>query len=199
MDALNRCSVVIRIPADLQADLAEMQSQIRRRAGADLVRWTPATELVLTLVSLGEISVGQVAQVASTLGSVVSGFGTLNLQLEGLGGSPNNLQPRFLWVGVSGDVPRLAELQQAIERAVMPFVPHQESREFHPQVPIGRLKQESESTRSALGRAVRMAQVGSVGAFEATSVELARMATTSAGPTIVTVQTYFLGQRPDQD
>lgn len=86
MDILNRCSIVIRIPAELQADLAELQLQIRRRAGADLVRWTPSNELVLTLLSLGEIGVGQMAQIAATLPTIASGHRALDLQLEGLGG-----------------------------------------------------------------------------------------------------------------
>jgi 2'-5' RNA ligase len=192
MDILNRCSIVIRIPAELQADLAELQLQIRRRAGADLVRWTPSNELVLTLLSLGEIGVGQMAQIAATLPTIASRHRALDLQLEGLGGSPNNLQPRLLWVGVGGDVLGLAQLQQAIEHAVAPLVPHQELRQFQAQVPIGRLKQESEANRSALGRAVRMAQIGSVGAFTAPAVELIRMAATSAGPTIVTVESFAL-------
>jgi len=192
MDALNRCSIVIRIPAELQAEMAELQLQIRRRAGADLVRWTPSSELVLTLLSLGEIGVGQMAQIAATLPTVVSAHPAFKLQLEGLGGSPNNLQPRVLWVGVAGDVLGLAQLQQAIEHAVVPLVPHQEVRQFQAQVPIGRLKQESEANRSALGRAVRMAQIGGVGSLMVTSVELIRMAATTAGPTIVTVQSFAL-------
>lgn len=192
MDVLNRCSIVIRIPAALQADLAELQLQIRRRAGADLVRWTSSNELALTLFSLGEIGVGQMAQVASTLGSIVPAHRALDLHLEGLGGSPNNLQPRLLWIGISGDVVGLAQLQRAIESAVSPLVPYQELREFQAHVPIGRLKQESESNRSALGRAVRMAQIGSVGALPIREVELIRMAATSAGPTIVTVQSFQL-------
>lgn len=192
MDALNRTSIVIRIPVDLQAALTDVQNQIRKRAGADLVRWTPASELVFTIVTLGEIGVGQIAQLGATLGSVVSGFPAMHLSLDGLGGSPNNLQPRFLWVGVGGDLATLETLNQALERAVAPILPHHEVRSLQAHVPIGRIKQESESNRSALGRALRMAQIEHIGAFSVPSIELARMATTSAGPTLVAIQTFPL-------
>lgn len=192
MDALNRCSLVVRVPADLQATLGETQLQIRKRAGADLVRWTPTTELVFTLVSLGEISIGQVAQVTATVGPVVAQYPRGQVALEGLGGSPNNLQPRVLWIGVAGDVSGLERFAQDLERAIMPIVPHHEARSLQAHIPIGRLKQESEANRSALGRAVRMAQIGSIGALPIQEVELIRMATTSAGPTIVTIQSFPL-------
>lgn len=192
MDVLNRSSLVIRIPADLQAVLTDVQLQIRKRAGADLVRWTPGTELVLTLVNLGEIGIGQIAELNATLGPVVAGTRATSIQLEGLGGSPSNLQPRFLWIGLAGDTSPLEQLTVALERAAAPIVPHHEARGLLAHIPIGRLKQESESSRSALGRAVRMAQIGAVGVFQATSVELVRMATSSAGPTLVTVQAFPL-------
>lgn len=193
MDALNRTSLVIRIPSEVQAALVDVQNQIRRRAGADLIRWTPASELVFTLVSLGEISIGQIAQLSSTLGPVIGGYASFDLSLEGVGGSPNNLQPRFLWAGLVAPGGQLEQLNQALERACAPIVPHHEARNLQAHVPIGRLKQESESNRSALGRAIRMAQIGSIGSFRADHVELARMASTSAGPTLVAIQQFPLG------
>lgn len=193
MDALNRTSLVIRIPSEVQAALVDVQNQIRRRAGADLIRWTPASELVFTLVSLGEISIGQIAQLSSTLGPVIAHYPSFDLSLDGVGGSPNNLQPRFLWAGLVAPGGQLDQLNQALERACAPIVPHHEARNLQAHVPIGRLKQESESNRSALGRAIRMAQIGSIGSFRADQVELARMASTSAGPTLVAIQQFPLG------
>lgn len=192
MDALNRCSLVIRLPADLQNAFGDAQMQIRKRAGADLVRWTPTTEFVFTLVSLGEISVVQIAQVAAMVGPIVAQYPRGQVALEGLGGSPNNLQPRTLWIGMAGDLTGLEQFAQELERAIMPIVPHHEARSLQAHIPIGRLKQESEANRSALGRAVRMAQIGSIGVLPIHEVELIRMATTSAGPTIVTVQAFPL-------
>ncbi len=192
MDALNRCSLVVRLSAELQSAIGEAQLQIRKRAGADLVRWTPTHELVFPLVSLGEISVGQVAQVAATVGPIVAQYPSGQVALEGLGGTPNNLQPRSLWIGMSGDLSGLERFAQELECAVMPIVPHHESRPLQSHIPIGRLKQESESTRSALGRAVRVAQIGSMGVLPIREVELIRMASTSTGPTIVTVQAFPL-------
>jgi len=190
MDALNRSSLVIRMPAEIQAALVEAQNTIRRKAGADLVRWTPANELLLTLVSLGEISPSQIAQVSASVGGIVGRYAAPQVTLEALGGSPNNLQPRFLWIGMAGDVAPLQQLAGELDKVAGSIVYGHEGRPLQAHVPIGRIKQESESNRSALGRAIRVAGVGMVGSFQATSVELVRAAATTAGPTILTVQTF---------
>ena len=184
---------MIRLPQDVQLAIVEAQTQIRRKAGSDLVRWTPQTELVFTLVALGEISPAQIAQVCTLLPAVAMRSPMIDLTLDGLGGSPNNLQPRFLWIGVGGDVPALERLNVEVERAVAPIVYGHEVRALQAHVPIGRLKQESESNRSALGRSVRVAGIGSVGAFRAASMELVRASATSLGPTLVTVRSFAFG------
>ncbi len=193
MDILNRASLVFRLPIGIQEALNDTQIQIRRKAGADLVRWTPVNELALTLVTLGEISPLQIAQIGTAVNSIAPQFVPIDIVLAGLGGSPTNLQPRFLWIGLGGDVEALTQLNAHLERTVSPFLPGHEVRPFPAYLPIGRLKQESESNRSALGRAIRVAAIGEIGRFHAGSLELVRMAGTSAGPTMITVQSYPLG------
>lgn len=193
MDALNRSSLVIRLPGDVQSAVLETQNQVRRKAGSDLVRWTPGPELAITLVSMGEVSPGQIAQMASLTSEIVVRYSRMQVGLDGLGGSPSNLQPRFLWIGLSGDVEAMTRLAGDLDRAVASIVHGHELRAFPAHLPIGRIKQESESNRSALGRAIRVAGIGAVASFEAGAIELVRASATSAGPTILTVQSFALG------
>ncbi len=190
MDILNRSSLIIRLPDDVRNAITEAQTQIRRKAGADLVRWTPSHELVLTILSLGEISPAHIAQIMSVTGPIVARFSAPALVIEGLGGSPSNLQPRFLWLGLGGDVQTIQQLGQDLDRAVGGIVAGHESRSVQAHLPIGRIKQESESIRSALGRAVRVAGIGEVASFRPSEVELVRTSSTSLGPTLVTVQSF---------
>lgn len=123
MDILNRCALAIRLPAETQAALGEVQLQVRRKAGGDLVRWTPTTELVLTIVSLGELGPGQIVQVSQTVEPMIAQCPSMQFKLEGLGGSPTNLQPRFVWVPVTGDVMNLGKLNAWLEQALNPILP----------------------------------------------------------------------------
>lgn len=69
-----------------------------------------------------------------------------------------------------------------------------ESRQMRARVPLGRLKQESEAIRSALGEAYFEDGGGRViGSFVATGVDFIRIKPTMAGPAYETVQTYPFG------
>ncbi|MEQ1932613.1 MAG: hypothetical protein ABL962_01855, partial [Fimbriimonadaceae bacterium] len=135
MDVLNRCALVIRLPAELERALGEVQINVRKRAGGDLVRWTPTTELVLTLVSLGEISAGQIVQIDATVGPIIQRFGRMKFALDGLGGSPTNLQPRFVWAAATGDVEPLTRLTAELERALAPLLRNHEVKDFEARIP----------------------------------------------------------------
>lgn len=192
MDVLNRCALVIRLPAELERILGEVQINVRKRAGGDLVRWTPTTELVVTLVSLGELSAGQIVQVDATVAPIINRYRRMSFSVDGLGGSPTNLQPRFVWAAVGGDVESLTQLNRELERALAPLLRNHEVKDFEARIPLGRIKQESESTRSALGRALRVAGVGEIGTLSANTICMIRYAGTSAGVTLIDVNRYLL-------
>lgn len=192
LDSLNRCTIGIRIPTEVQAAVVEAQNTIRRRAGGDLVRWTPGTELMLSLASLGEISVQQVAQVQLGIRPVFSKYNQFDLILEGVGGHPSTLQPRMVWIGLNGDVPILEQMGTELDRILSTILGNQEGKSSRNHLPIGRLKQESEQTRSSLGRALKVAGIGHIMNLHVSQIELVRNSVTTAGPTWVTVEAYPL-------
>lgn len=192
MDILNRTMIGIRLPDELRTKMAEVQKTLRWRAGSEAVRWTPPGEMLILLTALGEIGVGSLARVKVVLEPVFQGYAPLNLTVAGVGGSPTVLQPRFIWAGLGGDLDRLKELHDKVEWVVKPHCPDHEVRPFEPHIALGRLKQQNEADRTALGRAVKIAAVGEIGAFTATQVELLRSVGTTAGPTLVTEAVYQL-------
>ncbi|MEQ1821254.1 MAG: hypothetical protein ABL949_01970 [Fimbriimonadaceae bacterium] len=193
MDILNRCALVLRLPSELADGLGRAQIELRKRAGGDLVRWTPTTELVLTIVSLGELSASQIVQVDATVGPIIQRYRRMSFSVEGIGGSPTNLQPRFVWAGIAGEVDPLKQLNSELERGLAPMLRNHEVKEFDARIPLGRIKQESESTRSSLGRALRVANIGPIGSLSADEVCLVRYSGTSMGVTILDVNRYVLG------
>jgi len=192
MDLLNRSSIGLKMPQSVHETLTSLQLQIRRKAGAELVRWTPAAELCFTMLTLGELSPPTLAQIAARVGSVINNYSVLRLQLEGIGGFPTTLQPRYIWAGIKGDTESLFQLHAELERTVRSILPEYEPIPLEPVVPIGRLKQQSEQDRTALGRAIRVAGIGHIVDLQMDRVELLRNAVTTAGPTLVTVESFPL-------
>ncbi|MEA2551885.1 MAG: 2,3-cyclic 3-phosphodiesterase [Fimbriimonadaceae bacterium] len=191
MGPLVRCFVGIRIPHSFWPKLQETQMQIRRKTVQDVCRWHSQPELLLTLCALGEQQWDMVKRATTVLGPVCAKYPSLNLQLEGLQGLPNNNQPRFVAVGVTGDVDALKRLREEIARAVGPMLPPTE-KEFAPQVMLGRLKVESEQARTALGRSVRMSPPEVLGTWQAGSVEALRTEATSTGVMYHTIESFPL-------
>jgi 2'-5' RNA ligase len=195
MDTLNRCFIGIRLTPDIQQKLVEVAGVIRHRAGSDLVRWTPQSELQMVVMALGELSIPTVEMVKQTIRPIFTQHPSMALTLEGLGGSPSSMQPRYVWCGVTGDVQQLITLHNALEAKLLPILREYEAKPFVPNLGLGRLKQESEQNRTQLGRAIRMSQVGCVGELMVNQVELLRSAVTASGPSLLPIESFPLGSQ----
>lgn len=102
------------------------------------VRWVDPQGAHLTLKFLGDTEVGRVGALAATLRAVAAGQRPFDLRTGGLGAFPNARRPRVLWLGLTGDLERLARLQRAVEVALgeLGFPP--EVRPFRPHLTLGR-------------------------------------------------------------
>lgn len=100
------------------------------------VTWTRPEQLHLTLRFLGDVPPEQVEPMIARLASIrVSPF---VLPVEGLGTFPPNRPPRVLWAGVGSGHPRLFQLRQRIDDAVLACGIDLDVRAFHPHATLGR-------------------------------------------------------------
>lgn len=193
MQELNRTFVGIRLPGETQQKLAEIQMTIRHKAGSDVVRFNNTAELQLVLIPLGELTVLSFDNVKKALPAVATQFQPFSITIEGLGGTPSNLQPRFVWAGIGGAVDDVIRLHNTLERSLMPMLPGYQAMPFKPHVDLGRMKVESEANRTALGRAIRMAQIGLIAELRVSQFELFRSTATTLGPHLQSEGVYPLG------
>lgn len=193
MQELNRTFIGIKLPNEAQQKLGEVQMTVRHKAGSDVVRFVNPAEMQIVLMALGELNMMTFENVKNTLPRVVASVRQFQVTIEGLGGTPSNLQPRFIWAGIGGAADQLIALHNAIERTLMPLVPSYQPVPFKPHVDLGRMKTESEANRTALGRAIRMAQVGLIYTLPVVSVEMFRSTATSQGVALVSYASCPLG------
>jgi 2'-5' RNA ligase len=78
----------------------------------------------ITLAFYGEVAECDVEAHCDRVAAAVLGRREVELQLLGGGAFPDRRDPRVLWAGISGDVPRLAELARAMAVDERPFHPH---------------------------------------------------------------------------
>lgn len=103
------------------------------------VRWVRPEQCHLTLRFLGNVPSTQLAALEQRLADAVAGSTAFSLGLASLGAFPSPTAPRVLWVGLQGDLEALAALARRVEVAVADLGDHQETRQFHPHLTLGRV------------------------------------------------------------
>lgn len=100
------------------------------------VNWTRPSQLHVTLRFLGDVPLDQIERMIARLESIrVEPF---ILPVEGLGTFPPNRPPRVLWIGVGSGHPRLFQLRQRVDDALLASGIQLDLKTFHPHVTLAR-------------------------------------------------------------
>ena len=100
------------------------------------VSWTRPDQLHVTLRFLGDVAVDAIDPLCARLRTVsVEPF---ILPIEGLGTFPPNRPPRVLWIGVGSGHPRLFQLRQRLDDALLAEGLQLDVRTFHPHITLAR-------------------------------------------------------------
>jgi 2'-5' RNA ligase len=100
------------------------------------VTWTRPAQLHVTLRFLGDVPVAKLDALTAHLSAIrVAEF---ILPVEGLGTFPPNRPPRSVWIGVGAGHPRLFQLRQRVDDALLAAGITVDLRNFHPHVTLAR-------------------------------------------------------------
>jgi len=149
-----RSFIAIELPDELKLGLNQLEAQLKsgKQPG---VKWVNPYSIHLTLKFLGSIAVDRISQITKSMSEAVQGISPFHLEVKDLGVFPNLRRVQVVWVGISGEVDRLGQLQQRIESnlARLGFAP--ESRPFTPHLTLARLRnQASLDERQRLGELI---------------------------------------------
>lgn len=133
-----RSFIAIDLPQETREKLVAIQELLRQSQAG--VRWVKPGGIHLTLKFLGNILPAQVDKIAAAAAQVVVDEPPITLCAAGLGGFPSQRKPRVIWVGLRGEVDRLANIQAGFEKALEPLGFAREGRGFRPHLTIGRVK-----------------------------------------------------------
>jgi 2'-5' RNA ligase len=103
--------------------------------------WTPPEQWHVTLRFLGDVPADRMETLIQRLGMIrVEPF---ILPVEGVGTFPPNRPPRVLWVGIGSGHPRLFQLRQRVDDAVLAAGIDADLRSFHPHVTLARCNEDA--------------------------------------------------------
>lgn len=168
MDEKIRTFIAIDLPDAVRQVMAECQEKLRR-AGLGL-RWVKPAGIHLTLKFLGDIEREVIAQIHGAMEQAAREAAPFVLKGDGLGVFPDFKRPRVLWMGLSGDMERLVDLQRNLDARLRGLGFAREKRAFKGHLTLGRVKGRLDGNQ--LRRALQRFEGFGTEAFTAEAVTL---------------------------
>jgi len=176
-----RCFIAISLPDEVKAGLKQLQAQLKP-GGQTSIKWVDPYSVHLTLKFQGSVDGDKIDPITAAMAEAVQGVPPFSLKVEGLGAFPNLRRVQVVWVGVSGEEDKLANLQQRLESnlAGLGFIP--EKRRFTPHLTLARVRdQVSAGEREALGQIIAETKFEAARSFPVEAVNLMRSQLTREG------------------
>ena len=176
-----RCFIAIELPDEIRAGLSRLQAQLKS-GNQPKVKWVDPYGIHLTLKFLGNVSGDRISQITGAIGQAAQGASPFHLEVKGLGVFPNLRRVQVAWVGITGEVDKLAQLQQRIESnlARLGFAP--ELRPFTPHLTLARVRdQASPDERQRFGQLIASTKFETAYPLHVDAISLMRSQLTREG------------------
>ena len=140
-----RSFIAIELPETIISSIGKVQ-QGMKSYGLKM-KWVRPESIHLTLKFLGNIPVDDLDRVGDAMTDTAENFGPVSLAARGIGVFPNMRRPRVVWVGISGQVQQLVDVQAALDERLMKIGFTKEKRSFKGHLTLGRIKQRIDNDR----------------------------------------------------
>ena len=134
-----RLFIAIELPRVLKREFIDLARSFRPREH-ERVRWIEQDAMHLTLKFLGDTPVDRVPDIKKSLEQAASSTGKFSIKIGRTGCFPSFRDPRICWVGLSGELRRLEQLQGRVEGGLVALGFDSEDRKFKPHVTVGRTR-----------------------------------------------------------
>jgi len=138
MNQTIRAFIAFPLPELISTRICDIQERLKSYRLP--VRWVKPENVHLTLKFLGEISLSTIDGIAEVIEATVRDFSPLILFTNGLGVFPGIKKPRVIWIGISGDIKPLSEIQANLETNLEIKGFAKENRPFKSHLTLGRVK-----------------------------------------------------------
>ncbi len=176
-----RSFIAIELPEELKLGLTQLEAQLKL-GKQPWVKWVNPQSIHLTLKFLGSIDIDRTGEITRAMETAVQGISPFHLEVKDLGVFPNLRRVQVVWVGIRGEVDKLAQLQKHIESALAPLGFAPESRPFTPHLTLARLRDwASLDDRQGFGQLIASTRFELVYTIEVDAINLMRSQLTREG------------------
>jgi len=187
-----RSFIAIELPREIKLAIASLQDKLKASGGAP-VRWVDPGNIHLTLKFLGDIDTGITGRIAAALEEAARGTHPFKVEVSGLGVFPNPRRVQVVWVGLTGELEKLGQLQKRIEDGLVPLGFPAEGRAFTPHLTLARVRDYAgPDERQKLGQLIEKTEFDAKYAIKVNTVQLMRSQLTREGPVYTRISTIEL-------
>jgi len=176
-----RSFIAIELPNELKSELTRLEARLKSDNQPG-VKWVNPDSIHLTLKFLGNIAADRTGEITRAMENAVQGISPFHLEVKELGVFPNLRRVQVAWVGISGEVDKLSQLQKRIETALTPLGFAPETRAFTPHLTLARLRDQTPlDERQRFGQLIANAKFDTAGTIEVDAISLMRSQLTRKG------------------
>jgi 2'-5' RNA ligase len=103
-------------------------------------RWVKVDNIHITVVFMGNIQSDEIPAMGEGAQKLCQNYSPFDVSLNGIGCFPNKRKPRVIWLGLDGDMERMASFRDALQKHLTPFGIKEEKRAFKPHLTLARFR-----------------------------------------------------------
>lgn len=178
---LIRSFIAIELPPAVKQELTTLEGVLKKRSPL-VVRWVDPQGIHLTLKFLGDVASDRIDEINMAIDEATQGLSPFRLELQEVGAFPNLDRAQVVWVGMKGELDKLAYLQKQIESNTEQLGFPREERAFTPHLTLGRVRNyTSPDDRKKLGQILAQTPFASSQIITVESVNLMKSQLTNSG------------------
>ncbi len=141
---LIRTFIAVPVPEPLFNLREKLKATISEKTGK--IRWLRKDQIHLTIKFLGDTTEDSINDVRHVMQKVADEFKPFNISIQKTGCFPKIERPRVMWIGVSGELDKLYQLVEKIQKKLNPLGFPKDEKKYHPHITIARAKYPQKKT-----------------------------------------------------
>lgn len=133
-----RTFIAFKLPGKIVLSIRNVQERLK--SFGLKIRWVKPENIHLTLKFLGDIRRSDTEKVGEAMSETAEQYEPISLTAKGIGAFPGIRRPRIIWVGISGQLNTLLELQKTLDDNLETMGFPKEKRPFKGHLTLGRVK-----------------------------------------------------------
>ena len=176
-----RSFIAIELPDGLKEEISQLQARLKSGRQPS-VKWVDPYGIHLTLKFLGNVAADKLGEITEAMEKAAGKISPFHLEVKEVGAFPNLRRVQVVWVGVSGELDKVSQLQQRIESSLVPLGFAPESRSFSPHLTLARFRERASlDERQRFGQLIASTNFESAHTIEVDAINLMRSQLTREG------------------